>query len=478
MAAPVRPRVFLDVAIGSQPAGPRIVIELFADRVPRTCENFRALCVGSADRAPSGAPLHYAPSLFHRVISDYLLQGGDITHGNGTGGHSIYGPHFPDECLGWRSIDCPGLVCMANRGPDTNNSQFFITLDAATHLDAKNVCFGQVVSGMETVRRIEEVAVDERDRPVEGQEVRIVKSGELEFRRAPAIPEKVSNPKRKARRSPNAMNISPRSRSRSRSRPRSPSPASRSPTTTPTPTPSRSPTPPTRGRNAHSRSLTPNPASATPTSIRRHILPSGTRRGRSPPPPCSNPVHTHHHNTTSTAASPSPRSASPTRSPPHVQKGSGSSTTHTHARRRRSRPGSRPRHHRHHRGHQRRKSTASRSRSRSRSRSHRHRHGERKQDRSPDRHTRRYDRYRHRSPSSEARIRREEDLREQGRLDDASMMKNSSFSSSSSVGGGAAGGGVDEPTVKFKGRGSMKYRERWGGGGGRRGGWGEYGRLG
>ncbi|RPB21799.1 hypothetical protein L211DRAFT_789842, partial [Terfezia boudieri ATCC MYA-4762] len=165
MSDPIRPRVYIDVTIGNQPAPSPVVIELFTEQVPKTCENFRVLCAGSADKTPTGTPLHYSSSTFHRIISDYLVQGGDITHGNGTGGHSIYGPHFPDENLGWRSIDCPGLVCMANRGPDTNNSQFFITLDAATHLDTKNVCFGQVVSGMETVRRMEEVTVDEKDRP-------------------------------------------------------------------------------------------------------------------------------------------------------------------------------------------------------------------------------------------------------------------------------------------------------------------------
>ncbi|KAF8437375.1 hypothetical protein BGX38DRAFT_1212181 [Terfezia claveryi] len=387
--------------------------------------SFRVLCTGSADTTPTGTPLHYSLSTFHRIISDYLVQGGDITHGNGTGGHSIYGPHFPDENLGWRSIDCPGLVCMANRGPDTNNSQFFITLDAATHLDTKNVCFGQVVSGMETVRRMEEVTVDEKDRPVEGQQVRIMRSGELEFRHAPAIPEKVSKPKPRARRSPDAMDISSRSRSQTRSRSQS----------------------------------------RTPTTIRRHILPSGTRRGRSPPPPFSNPTY---NPTSSTVVSPFPRSASPARSP-YIQKGNGSNTTHTHTQRRRSRSGSRSRHHRRYHHHQR-KSSTSRSRSRSKSRSRRHRDRERKptsdRDRSVERYTHRYDHYRHRSPSSEARIRKEEELRERGRLDDLSM---SGISST-----------VEEPTVKFKGRGSMKYRERWGGGGGggRRGGGWEYGRLG
>ncbi|KAG9856153.1 hypothetical protein KCU77_g5697, partial [Aureobasidium melanogenum] len=121
MAAPNRPRVFLEITIGNEPAG-RLTIELFTDQTPKTCENFRALCAGSHKN------LSYALSPFHRIIDEFMVQGGDITRGDGTGGDSIYGGDFEDENLGWRDMDAAGLVCMANRGKATNSSQFFITL--------------------------------------------------------------------------------------------------------------------------------------------------------------------------------------------------------------------------------------------------------------------------------------------------------------------------------------------------------------
>ncbi|KAK5013601.1 peptidyl-prolyl cis-trans isomerase cpr6 [Cryomyces antarcticus] len=111
-----RPRVFLDVHIATEPAG-RLVIELFTDKTPKTCENFRALCTGS------NPPLTYKLSPFHRVIDEFMIQGGDITKGDGTGGDSIYGGEFEDENIGWRKIDSEGLVCMANYGKGTNSSQ-------------------------------------------------------------------------------------------------------------------------------------------------------------------------------------------------------------------------------------------------------------------------------------------------------------------------------------------------------------------
>jgi len=125
--------------------------------------------------------LSYAGSIFHRVIPEFAIQGGDITNGNGTGGlsaldlpdQSIEDPLdnftkkvFSDEALGWKKIDKPGLVCMANRGVDTNTSQFFITLTAAEWLGENHTVFGEVVSGMDVVRKIENVDVDKTDKPV------------------------------------------------------------------------------------------------------------------------------------------------------------------------------------------------------------------------------------------------------------------------------------------------------------------------
>ena len=118
----VRPRVFLDVQSGADFFG-RIVIELFIDKAPKTCENFRSICTLSHTSPPAAGPLTYKGSPFHRIIDSFMIQGGDITAGNGTGGTSIYGGNLADENLGWRDIDAPGLVCMANRGKDTNSSQ-------------------------------------------------------------------------------------------------------------------------------------------------------------------------------------------------------------------------------------------------------------------------------------------------------------------------------------------------------------------
>lgn len=109
------PQVFLDLTLGGRPVG-RVVFELFADTVPKTAENFRSLCTGEhGSSSASGRPLHYKGSCFHRVISGFMAQGGDFTHGNGTGGESIYGPKFPDENFR-RKHDSSGLLSMANSG--------------------------------------------------------------------------------------------------------------------------------------------------------------------------------------------------------------------------------------------------------------------------------------------------------------------------------------------------------------------------
>jgi len=134
------PIVFFDVTIGGQAAG-RVTMELYADKVPKTAENFRALCTGERGTGTSGKPLHYKGSSFHRVITEFMAQGGDFTAGNGTGGESIYGMKFADEGFPVKHTG-RGDLSMANAGPNTNGSQFFLCFIPCQWLDNKHVVFG------------------------------------------------------------------------------------------------------------------------------------------------------------------------------------------------------------------------------------------------------------------------------------------------------------------------------------------------
>ncbi|XP_048335788.1 peptidyl-prolyl cis-trans isomerase CYP40 [Ziziphus jujuba] len=172
----VNPRCYLDISIGGEIEG-RIVVELYQDVVPKTAQNFRALCTGHLGIGPStGAPLHYKGVCFHRVIKGFMIQGGDLSAGNGTGGESIYGLKFEDENFELKH-ERKGMLSMANSGPNTNGSQFFITTTRTSHLDGKHVVFGKVIKGMGIVRTIEHVPTGDGDYPT--QEVKIVDCGEI-----------------------------------------------------------------------------------------------------------------------------------------------------------------------------------------------------------------------------------------------------------------------------------------------------------
>ncbi|OLN85581.1 Peptidyl-prolyl cis-trans isomerase D [Colletotrichum chlorophyti] len=170
-----RPRVFFDITIGNKPAG-RITMELYSDLVPKTAENFRCLCTGEKGLGKSGKPLHYKGSIFHRVIKQFMIQGGDFTEGNGTGGESIYGAKFEDEAFPEKH-DRPFLLSMANAGPNTNGSQFFITTVPTPHLDNKHVVFGHVLNGKSVVRQIENLQTESGDKPL--KDAVIADCGEL-----------------------------------------------------------------------------------------------------------------------------------------------------------------------------------------------------------------------------------------------------------------------------------------------------------
>ncbi|ODQ66068.1 hypothetical protein NADFUDRAFT_46609 [Nadsonia fulvescens var. elongata DSM 6958] len=160
-------KVFFDTSVDGKPLG-RIVFQLYNDVTPKTAENFRALCTGEKGYG-------YAGSIFHRVIPEFMLQGGDFTRHNGTGGKSIYGEKFADENF-IKSHTKPGLLSMANAGPNTNGSQFFITTVPCSWLDGRHVVFGEVTEGYDIVKKIE--ALGSRSGNTNAK-ISIDKSGEL-----------------------------------------------------------------------------------------------------------------------------------------------------------------------------------------------------------------------------------------------------------------------------------------------------------
>jgi peptidyl-prolyl isomerase H (cyclophilin H) len=170
--------VFMDIALGegegAAPLG-RIKLELFMQDCPKTCENFRQFCTG--EFMENNQPVGYLNSGFHRVMKDFMIQGGDFVNGDGTGIKSIYSGKFADENFLHKHSQ-PGMLSMANSGPNTNGCQFFITCGPAEWLDNKHVVFGKVLDApsMLTVRKCEAVPVtDTKPR----MPIRIVQCGEL-----------------------------------------------------------------------------------------------------------------------------------------------------------------------------------------------------------------------------------------------------------------------------------------------------------
>ncbi|GAX82175.1 hypothetical protein CEUSTIGMA_g9603.t1 [Chlamydomonas eustigma] len=158
IAAEVTDKVYMQIKIGSEVVG-KMLIGLYGSLVPKTVQNFKALCTGEKGVGQAGKPLHFKGSKFHRVIPEFMAQGGDITMGNGFGGESIYGEKFEDESFKLRH-DERGVLAMANAGPGTNGSQFYFLFGPQPHLDGKHVVFGKIEAGFDILRRIESVGTD------------------------------------------------------------------------------------------------------------------------------------------------------------------------------------------------------------------------------------------------------------------------------------------------------------------------------
>eukprot|EP00252_Welwitschia_mirabilis_P026312 TRINITY_DN8589_c0_g1_i1.p1 TRINITY_DN8589_c0_g1~~TRINITY_DN8589_c0_g1_i1.p1 ORF type:complete len:214 (-),score=41.23 TRINITY_DN8589_c0_g1_i1:271-912(-) len=168
-------KVFLEVEMDGQRAG-RIVIGLYGKVVPKTVENVRALCTGERGKGVVAKKLHYKGTPFHRIIPGFMIQGGDVVHGDGKGSESIYGGTFADENFKLKHFSA-GTVSMANSGPDSNGSQFFITTVKTSWLDGQHVVFGKVLQGMDAVYAIEGGAGTYSGKP--RKKVMIVDSGEI-----------------------------------------------------------------------------------------------------------------------------------------------------------------------------------------------------------------------------------------------------------------------------------------------------------
>lgn len=167
-------KVYFDISIDGEEVG-RMTFGLFGNTVPKTVTNFHALCTGEMGTGLKGKPLFYQGSSFHRIIPNFMIQGGDITDGNGIGGESIYGYTFQDENFSVKH-SLPGYLSMANAGPNTQGSQFFITTVPTPWLDGRHVVFGKVIDGMILLKKIEAVGSNDG---TPSKTVTIIKSGEI-----------------------------------------------------------------------------------------------------------------------------------------------------------------------------------------------------------------------------------------------------------------------------------------------------------